>query len=190
MPKGSTCSVAKLQATSATAPRSSLEAALNETSIRRHTYESAIEGPAAPWIANAVLRMVTSVRHSNKIGLIAGNSPRSNASGLAGCAFGCLASRVLRTSGVRSRIPPLLYSVMREMAAFMLPLPTSDAKRRFSLWDVIPFRVSYMWSCVYVYTYLCVYVFVRKCVFVCACVCLCVHVCVCVRPLECVCVRV
>ena len=50
MPKGSTCSVAKRRATSATAPRSSLEAALNETSIRRHTYESAIECPAAPWL--------------------------------------------------------------------------------------------------------------------------------------------
>ena len=120
MPKGSTCSVAKRRATSATAPQSSLEAALNETSIRRHTYESAIEGPAAPWIANAVLRMVTSVRHSNKIGLIAGVSPRSSTSGLAGCAFGCLASRLLRTSGVKSRIPPLLYSVMREMAAELI----------------------------------------------------------------------
>ena len=68
---------------------------------------------------------MTSVRHSNKIGLIAGISPRSNTSGLAGCAFGCLASRVLRTSGVRSRIPPLLYSVMREMAACMLHAHTT-----------------------------------------------------------------
>ena len=83
-PEGSTCSVARRRATSATALQSSSEAVLNETSIRHQTYESAIEGPAASWIANAVLCMVASVRHSNRIGLTAGISPCSNTSGLAG----------------------------------------------------------------------------------------------------------
>ena len=47
-PRGSTCSVARRRAIPATAQHRSLDAALNETSIRHQMYESAIDGPAEP----------------------------------------------------------------------------------------------------------------------------------------------
>lgn len=84
-------------------------------------------------VFSVCLHMV-SVMHWNKIGLTVGISPCSSASGFADCALGCFAFKMLFTSGVSSRLLPLLCSVMREIAAWMFPLLTSVSKVTIEFW--------------------------------------------------------
>ena len=108
-PLGSTCDEQIRLATEAMASQRSAEKEEKEEQRRFQAAASRPEGPAAPSVLRAVLRIVCPSIFSNmmKCGSLRGVSGSIMADGTGGCLEGCFFIRASRTSFVRERTPPL-----------------------------------------------------------------------------------
>ena len=100
-------------------------------------YASMPEGPAAPLVRSAALRMLLAVIWSNTTGGTVGGSalPPDSASGETGCAGGCFDLRMSRTDF-------LVLSPMSTMSSTLRrpPFPCCESSRRAAL--VLPWNIS------------------------------------------------